>query len=558
MKRLLAILALALLAAAPASAATITIVNNDGAGEGFNDPTVVAPVGGNPGGTLGAQRLYVFQYAANIWGSILPSSVEIKVNAQFNPQTCSATSGVLGSAGPVSIVRDFAGAPVAGHWYHVALGNRLNGTDLNAASYEINATFNSSLGTPTCLPAGWYLGVDGNEGGAIELLPVVLHELGHGLGFSTTTSGTTGNFNTGFPSIYDRFLYDATTGRHWDDPAQTAADRIASAVSCGKLAWDGPNVMAHVDDFLGPMPLLRINSPGGIAGDYRVGLPTFGPALTSLGVTGPVELVADNFGNPTNGCETITNDLAGKIAFIDRGTCGFAVKVKNAQDAGAIGAIVADTVGGCPPAGMGGSDPTIVIPSVRVTLSDGNLIRAQLGAGVSATLINDPARLAGTDAAGRALVYTPNPFQSGSSVSHWDTSAEPSLLMEPAITGGLSSSIDLTLQMFADIGWFQGLLDVDAPVATQARRLEPGIPNPTSGGTLIAWTLERGEHVDLRVYDLVGREVATIASGPMSGGRHALRWDGADANGRKVAPGVYRYRLRTPSFSESRTIVVVR
>lgn len=558
MRRLLAMLALGLLVAAPASSATITIVNNDGAGEGFNDPTVVAPVGGNPGTTLGAQRLYVFQTAANIWGSILPSAVEIQVNAQFNPQTCSATSGVLGSAGPVSVWRDFAGAPIAAHWYHVALANKLFGDTLNSTAYEINATFNSSLGTPTCLPAGWYLGVDGNEGGAIELLPVVLHELGHGLGFSTTTSGSSGNYLSSFPSVYDRFLYDATTGRHWDDPAQSAANRQASAISCGKLAWDGPNVMAHVDDFLGPMPLLRINSPGGIAGDYRVGLPSFGPALTSLGVTGPVELVADNFGNPTNGCETITNNLAGKIAFIDRGTCGFAVKVKNAQLAGAIGVIVADTVGGCPPAGMGGTDTTIVIPSVRVTLADGNLIRAQLGAGVSATLINDPARLAGTDVAGRALVYTPSPFQSGSSVSHWDTSAEPSLLMEPAITGGLSSSIDLTRQMFADIGWFQGLLDVEPPLATEARRLEPGIPNPTSDGALIAWTQDRTEHADLRVFDVFGREVVTIVSGPMTGGRHALRWDGTDANGRRVAPGVYRYRLRTPSFSASRTIVVVR
>ena len=47
-----------------AVAATITIVNIDLPGEGFNDPTVVAPVGGNPGTTLGQQRLLAFQYAA--------------------------------------------------------------------------------------------------------------------------------------------------------------------------------------------------------------------------------------------------------------------------------------------------------------------------------------------------------------------------------------------------------------------------------------------------------------------------------------------------------------
>ena len=54
------------------AAATIVIQNTNGAGVGFNDPTPAAPVGGNPGTTVGAQRLYVFQYAANIWGGILP------------------------------------------------------------------------------------------------------------------------------------------------------------------------------------------------------------------------------------------------------------------------------------------------------------------------------------------------------------------------------------------------------------------------------------------------------------------------------------------------------
>jgi hypothetical protein len=153
-------------------------------------------------------------------------------------------------------------------------------------------------------------------------------------------------------------------------------------------------------------------------------------------------------------------------------------------------------------------------------------------------------------------MYSPNPYQGGSSVSHWDTSMEPSLLMEPALNNNLSSDIDLTRQAFADIGWFQGLLDV--PVAGPARRLEAGAPNPTSNGTLIAWSQDRPESVDLRIFDLLGREVAQIATGPMTEGRHALRWDGTDANGRRVAPGVYRFRLRTPSFSESRSIVVVR
>ena len=73
-------------------AATVVIQNVDGAGEGFNDPTPAAPVGGNPGTTLGAQRLNAFTFAANLWGAALQSSVTILVQAKMDPQTCTATS----------------------------------------------------------------------------------------------------------------------------------------------------------------------------------------------------------------------------------------------------------------------------------------------------------------------------------------------------------------------------------------------------------------------------------------------------------------------------------
>jgi hypothetical protein len=58
-----------LVVSATTQAATITIVNRDGANEGFNDPAPVTPVGGNPATTLGAQRLTAFQFAASLWGA---------------------------------------------------------------------------------------------------------------------------------------------------------------------------------------------------------------------------------------------------------------------------------------------------------------------------------------------------------------------------------------------------------------------------------------------------------------------------------------------------------
>lgn len=147
----LLIFALTVPAPTPVSAATVTVINVDGAGEGFNDPSPRAPVGGNPGLTLGAQRLNVFQHAADIWGSILTSSVVITVEARFDPQFCTATSAVLGSAGPNTVEMDFAGAELADTWYVAALANAMAGVDLAAGINDIGITFNSDVDDPVCL-----------------------------------------------------------------------------------------------------------------------------------------------------------------------------------------------------------------------------------------------------------------------------------------------------------------------------------------------------------------------------------------------------------------------
>ena len=203
-------------------AATIVIQNNDAAGVGFNDPTPVAPIGGNPGTTLGQQRLNAFQFAANIWGATLNSSSPITVNATWAPLTCTSTTAVLGSAGAAFITADFPGAPFGGTLYGMAEANALSGTDLNGASQEINARFNINLGNPGCLDGvHFYLGFDNNHGSDTDLVAVLLHEFSHGLGFQTFTSASTGAWFNGLPSVYDKFLFDNTTGKTWAQPTMT-------------------------------------------------------------------------------------------------------------------------------------------------------------------------------------------------------------------------------------------------------------------------------------------------------------------------------------------------
>ena len=242
--------------------ATIVIQNTDAAGVGFNDPTPATPVGGNTGTTVGEQRLIAFQFAADIWGATLVSGPTIVIRASWDPFTnsCTAQTGTLGSSGATTLHFNFTNA-VRNFWYSAAQANALMGSDLNGATAEISAKFNSNVGTPECLTSlHWYYGLDNNHPGGIDLVTVLLHEFGHGLGFASFTDESTGvqagvqtNFPQGLPSIYDFFLLDNTTAKTW--PNMTNAERQASAINTGNLVWNGQQVTS---DDSGASPVLTL------------------------------------------------------------------------------------------------------------------------------------------------------------------------------------------------------------------------------------------------------------------------------------------------------------
>jgi hypothetical protein len=233
----------AVTASSIAQGAAITVINRDAAGEGFNDPTPVAPVGGNSGTTIGAQRLNAFQFAANLWGALIDSAAVIRVGANFDPLSCSSSSAILGSAGPANIVRDFVGAPIANTWFPIALANALHGSELNPGADDITATFNSSIGTTCAFPLPWYYGLDASPPGSqIDFVTVVVHELGHGLGFLTLVNLTSGAKLGGFNDVYMLNLEDHTTGKLY--PNMTDAERAAANTNTSNLHWIGPQVRA--------------------------------------------------------------------------------------------------------------------------------------------------------------------------------------------------------------------------------------------------------------------------------------------------------------------------
>ena len=126
-----------------------------------------------------------------------------------------------------------------------------------------------SIDNGTCLngTVGWWYNTDPNvpvPTDRIPLLPVVFHEIGHGLGFSSLTNTATGAFLTTQPPIWATYLYDTETGKYWS--AMTNAERVASSINDPDLVWAGKRVNKLSKKFLGPPAKLTVNSPAGSGG----------------------------------------------------------------------------------------------------------------------------------------------------------------------------------------------------------------------------------------------------------------------------------------------------
>jgi hypothetical protein len=460
--RRLLLVSLLALSATSLSAGTgrVVIVNIDQANIGFNDSTPVAPVGGNPATTLGAQRLFVFETAAARWTAVLDTNVNIRIRASFAPLECGETSTVLGSASAISWRADFSAAPRPKIYYPIALANKFANQDLTPNEDDIRIQFNGDLDKPTCAgDRGWYYGLDGKEGTDDALFPVVLHEIAHGLGMSGR--GIDFGIRNGasdYPSIYDVYTLDRTAGRSWDQ--MTLAQRNVSSTNTGNLVWTGPNVTEKAAQLLERVPVLTVTAPANVARSYDIGTAAFGPVANRAAMAGQIVAAIDasNTEGPstTDGCTTYENaaEVAGKIALVDRGTCTFVVKALAAQAAGAVGVVLADNrKDTCLPPGMSGSNDAVMIPMISITQDEGAALRA--ASGVSGVLRVDPTRMAGASPEGNVRLYAPCTFNGGSSIYHWDTPATPNLLMEPFISGDLIDTIDLSIYQMMDIGWTQ-------------------------------------------------------------------------------------------------------
>jgi extracellular elastinolytic metalloproteinase len=205
----------------------------------------------------------------------------------------------------------------------------------------------------------------------------IIHDVFYGYGFTEAA----GNFQV---SNYGR----GGTGN--DDVRAEAQDGSGTNNANFSTPADGLRPRMQMFVWTPPMPnVVAVNPPSAIAANYSATGAAFGPTLNATGpLTGDLVLALDAANpdgpSPTDACSPLTNaaQIAGNIALLDRGACAFVIKVKNAQDAGAIAVIVANNAAGAPIT-MGGADASIFIPAVMVSQPHGDLFKAHLPFGVT-------------------------------------------------------------------------------------------------------------------------------------------------------------------------------
>jgi Secretion system C-terminal sorting domain len=215
-----------------------------------------------------------FQKAVDNWSTLITSTQTIRINAQFS----TLGTNILGSAGSNFRIGLMVGSLVS--WFPDALSDAALNMDVNPGLPDINAQFSNNF-------PNFYFGLDGNTpADKIDFVSVVMHEIGHGLGFSgsgrssltalelpcivsdTTCYGYTTSNNVTFPQIYDRFVENSagtsiltisnpspavktfitTNNLFFDSPSVKAVNGNNAAKLYAPTTFDGGSSYSHFDE----------------------------------------------------------------------------------------------------------------------------------------------------------------------------------------------------------------------------------------------------------------------------------------------------------------------
>ncbi|WP_320111270.1 T9SS type A sorting domain-containing protein [Draconibacterium orientale] len=182
-----------------------------------------------------------FAYAVSIWESIIESDMPIRMQANWSS---SLGTNVLGNCGPETYYKDFKDAPFKGRYYPVAIAEKIAKREMNGESrYDMVANFSSNI--------DWYYGTDMNCPDTLyDLVTVVLHEIGHGLGFTgfffvddQQEYGSYGYYEFGDATSFDLLVNrGAVNGQQLVDTSffENTSRNLRDALQSGNLYANSP------------------------------------------------------------------------------------------------------------------------------------------------------------------------------------------------------------------------------------------------------------------------------------------------------------------------------
>lgn len=466
------------------------------------------------------EALSAFEYAMSIWETHLESSIPVAIEATWQE----LDANVLGSAGPTRIAQ----IPPIGEddtWYSIAQANAMTGSDIKQnADVEFDIVININ-----CEFADWYFGQDANPpSNMIDFVTVVLHEIGHGIGFIGSMAGdedvevaswgfeSSGGDN--FPIIYDRFTEDGDNvslinENVYPNPSSDLYDALVGGF--GGVFFDGTD--ANIVNLRTPVRLYTPFPWQGGSSYSHLDLDTFGdtenalmrPALDrqfSIHTPGPVMCgMLSDMGWPLGeNCF----DLIGVESVISVAQNRLNFGVTNVEEVDNQTLTISNDASAQDP--LSGR---IVIDSPNYSVSESfSTFRIEPGNSINIPVQYIPQNIAVHDAELR-LIH--------------NSSSQPNPLR-----------ISLNGEALEQNSIFV---------------LDQNYPNPFNNQTTLEYALTGSSEVLLEVYNTSGQLISTLVDTEQGEGRYEVFFD---ASG--LSSGVYLYRIIVDGEADTRKLIYVK